>query len=363
MLATLFVVGGALLLALPGGGFRHSPVGSGATGVSNVPPVCDAGPVQIIECNGAQTTFQLDGSASFDPDGNPLTFLWSTMSGGGLGCAGGRFDDPTSPTPIISFDTPACLTECGAIRLIVNDGMFTSMCTTALVAQDTLPPVCTPAPDVLELWTTGYPLQADPTNTGFGTGVDLCDPMVTMSFVDLSVVPGIPPSGIEQVITREWRADDNCGHFHTAIQTITFVGPSFFADSVADVVPGTCTNPHDVAATDLYLVQILGRADLDLSALDLASVTLARVDGLGMAVRPIYATLLDAGSASPTGVCPTQDPDGFDDAVLRFSTPETTDFLDLDLEPTDQVVEVLLTGTLLDGTPFSARDVIQVDRP
>jgi hypothetical protein len=44
----------------------------------NSPPVADAGPNQSLP--GAQTV-QLDGSASFDPDGDPLTFQWTRESG------------------------------------------------------------------------------------------------------------------------------------------------------------------------------------------------------------------------------------------------------------------------------------------
>ena len=46
--------------------------------VGNLPPVANAGPNQTLP--GAQTVM-LDGSASYSPDGNPLTFLWTQQSG------------------------------------------------------------------------------------------------------------------------------------------------------------------------------------------------------------------------------------------------------------------------------------------
>ena len=52
----------------------------------NHPPEAHAGPDQTMECTGVETSVSLDGSLSFDVDGDPLTFTW----GGPFGTAGGE---------------------------------------------------------------------------------------------------------------------------------------------------------------------------------------------------------------------------------------------------------------------------------
>jgi hypothetical protein len=43
----------------------------------NVPPVADAGPDQTVDVT---TNVQLDGSGSYDYDGDPLTYAWSVLA-------------------------------------------------------------------------------------------------------------------------------------------------------------------------------------------------------------------------------------------------------------------------------------------
>jgi len=54
--------------------------------ITNQPPTAQAGPDQTVECqspNGATVT--LNGTASSDPDGDPLTFTWTDSFGTVLG--------------------------------------------------------------------------------------------------------------------------------------------------------------------------------------------------------------------------------------------------------------------------------------
>ena len=83
----------------------------------NVPPVADAGNSRTL---GVGETAFLDGSGSFDANGDPLTYRWSlvTMPEGSRAA----LDDPASIAPAFVPDRPGLY----VINLIVNDGLLDS---------------------------------------------------------------------------------------------------------------------------------------------------------------------------------------------------------------------------------------------
>ena len=95
----------------------------------NTPPVADAGPDQIVECTSpAGASVTLDGSASFDPDGDTLTFTWTDELNNVIA---------TGPTPTVSV---ALGTH--TFTLTVDDGRGgTDSDTVVITVQDTTPPV------------------------------------------------------------------------------------------------------------------------------------------------------------------------------------------------------------------------------
>lgn len=103
-------------------------------------PVADAGPPQVVQCvgpDGALVT--LDGSNSYDPDGNPLEFEWSVRGGAVLG---------TSPVIelLLSLGTHEAI-------LTVDDGVDgASSDAVVITVQDAVPPTIdslTATPNVL----------------------------------------------------------------------------------------------------------------------------------------------------------------------------------------------------------------------
>ncbi len=80
--------------------------------VGNTKPMADAGPDQLVPLN---TTVQLDGSHSHDPQGDPLTYQWTLT--GPVGSTA-TLSDPTTNQPTFDPDLAGTYTA----TLIVNDG-------------------------------------------------------------------------------------------------------------------------------------------------------------------------------------------------------------------------------------------------
>jgi len=114
-----------------------------------------------------------------------------------------------------------------------------------------------------------------------------------------------------------------------------------------DIKPGSDNNPVNVKSKGRLPVLVLGAADLDVEAIDLASVRLA-------GVAPDRHSIEDVASAVDGALVP----DGYPDLILGFPTQDIVGNLGevADLE----VVELGLEASLNDGTGIAGADLIQV---
>src|SRR5205085_8984102 len=102
--------------------------------IPNYPPVAKAGPNQTVFVGN---TVQLDGSGSFDADGDPLTYHWSFVSVPAGSAA--ALSNPTSAKPTFTGDKPGNYVA----QSIVNDGKVDSTPSRVTISTQHSPPVAT----------------------------------------------------------------------------------------------------------------------------------------------------------------------------------------------------------------------------
>lgn len=126
-----------------------------------------------------------------------------------------------------------------------------------------------------------------------------------------------------------------------------------------DVMPRSCPNPLNVNSRGVLPVAILGSDSLDVTDIDPATTKI--VDG---AVAPLRWARKDVATAYNGAFlegaldCTTAGRDGFDDLVLFFDRREVVAAIG---EVSDgEVLELIVTGELLDGTPIEGYDFVVI---
>ncbi len=130
-----------------------------------------------------------------------------------------------------------------------------------------------------------------------------------------------------------------------------------------DVRPGVCPARVMVSARGQLPIALVG-ADVEL--IDVTTVRLSRVDGVGTSLPPMQGPpgpgprFDDVSGRAEACVCSGAAPDGFDDLVMPFDLEKVVQLLRLGAVRGGTQVELRLTGSLLDGTPFTATDCVTI---
>ena len=322
-------------------------------------PVCNAGGPSQVECAGTVTPVQLDGTGSFDPGGQPLSFQWS------VSCPNATLLNPTSPTPTVLVDmSAACSSACNQVTLRVAAGGTSASCSTTYSVDDSTPPAISCPPDV-----TISALQSkDPAFTGYATAVDACSAAPVVTYSDQLL-----PTTIDiKVIQRTWTADDGCLQA-SCIQLITVVP---VLEIHWDIDPVVCPNPFSLSNGALQGQNLLGTSilgnDLDVSDVDPSTLFVSRVT-LGIQpfgpqslpwdrVRPVAVAFNDDETPfeGPECGCHAVGPDALLDLSVAFDDASVIQAFGLANEPLGTLVQLEIRGKLFDGSPFRGRDCIVI---
>jgi hypothetical protein len=163
----------------------------------NRAPIAEAGSA-FTSPPCAEGQIALDGRASYDPDGDALTYRWGLAAApNGSTASDAGFDDRSSPSPRFAWDVPGNY----AFWLDVDDGITTSpkdiVTVTATTVADNHPPVPAAGADFT------YSIEAD---CALGAdGERECAPCTTIRFV-LDAGGTIDPD--DDPLDFYWQADD-----------------------------------------------------------------------------------------------------------------------------------------------------------
>jgi len=135
-----------------------------------------------------------------------------------------------------------------------------------------------------------------------------------------------------------------------------------------DIKPGSCPNPVSVRSKGVVPTAIVGSDAFDVTQIDVSSVVLTRADGVGGIVTPAGRVRGHAANISDVATpftgelcdCHNLTGDGIDDLSLKFLTRELVETLDLRSVPRHTFVTLTISGSLLDGSEFSASDCIRI---
>jgi len=176
-------------------------------------PFADAGPDQIVECQGASTSALVDGSGSSDVEAAALTFHWTSTEA--------TFESSIAPITRAHF-----LPGTATIALTVSNGADADTDEALLSSQDTLSPtISCPAPSTAECTALGGTPVTDAGVQAFVSGAsaqDVCDPAVAIT----TDAPAFFPLGATPVTftaTDDALHTADCGSTLTIVDT---VGPA-----------------------------------------------------------------------------------------------------------------------------------------
>jgi hypothetical protein len=217
----------------------------------STPPVANAGPNQTVNLGA---TVRLDGSKSFDTDGNPLTYSWSLISIPATSIA--TLSNGRSPNPTFVADVPGAFIA----QLVVNDGNANSQPSTVIVTTANTAPVANAGPS--QRVSVGALVQLD----GSGSTDVNGNPLTYLWSLNTSGAPGSTatlsnPNSVKPTFTLDVpgiyvaQLIVNDGVLNSSPSTVTITSntvqpPTANAGNNQVVVPGATVTLNGLGSTD-----------------------------------------------------------------------------------------------------------------
>ena len=138
-----------------------------------------------------------------------------------------------------------------------------------------------------------------------------------------------------------------------------------------DIKPGSCPNSFNRGSHGVLPVAVPGMDALDAAMIDVGSVLISRADGVGGSVAPHegppgpHSVLADVATPFDGQRCECDElgGDGILDLSMKFKTDAVVAALELDDLDAGALVELVVSGNLVNGTPFQASDCIRLVPP
>jgi hypothetical protein len=138
-----------------------------------------------------------------------------------------------------------------------------------------------------------------------------------------------------------------------------------------DIKPGSCPNSFNPRSRGVLPVGLLGSDALDATEVDISTLLISRADGVGGSVGPNegppgpHTVIADVGTPFHGDLCDCheEEGDGVLDVSMKFKTQEVVEALELDDVPGGSLVELVVSGELLDGRSFTASDCVRIVPP
>ncbi|MCH8344207.1 MAG: FG-GAP repeat protein [Planctomycetes bacterium] len=138
-----------------------------------------------------------------------------------------------------------------------------------------------------------------------------------------------------------------------------------------DIKPGSCPNSFNRNSHGVLPVALVGTDTFDVAQVDISSIQVSRADGVGGSVTPHegppgpHSTFEDVATPFDGQLCNCHEleGDGITDLSMKFKTDDVVAALQLNDLLAGDLVELVVEGALLDGTPFSASDCIRLVPP